>query len=182
MPERILVDQDGVLADFENGFLNAWKQKFPERPFVPIEERKTFSIRRDYPEEYSEDIYKIYTAKGFIENLPLIPGAIEAIRQMQKAGHFIKICTSPLSRYDNCVTEKFAWVERHFGIEWTKNIIIAKDKTQIRGDFLIDDKPEITGDMNPIWEQIVFDQPYNKHITKKRRLISWDNWQTVLNS
>lgn len=98
---------------------------------------------------------------------------------MQEEGHVLKICTSPLSEYDNCVTEKFAWVEKHFGSDWTKNIILVKDKTQIRADYLIDDKPEITGDLIPTWEQIVFDQPYNRHITGKQRLIYWTDWYSL---
>jgi len=55
----------------------------------------------------------------------------------------------------------------------------VKDKTLIIGDILIDDKPEIKGISTPNWEHIIFDQPYNKNITNKKR-INWDNFKEVL--
>src|SRR5258708_7875879 len=117
-PKRILIDQDGVLADFEAGFLTAWREKYPDRPFIPLDQRTTFYPRDQYPPEYKSDVVGIYTAPGFIKNLPPIEGALQALRQMQNAGHIIRICTSPLSVYQNCVEEKHAWVEEHLGLTW----------------------------------------------------------------
>ena len=180
LPKRILIDQDGVLANFEAGFLAAWKQKFPDRSFIPLNERRTFYVRDDYPRELRTDVEGIYTAAGFIRNLPPIIGALEALREMREAGHIIRICTSPLSKYKNCVEEKYTWVEQYLGADWVKNIILAKDKTEIRGDILIDDRPKSRGDLEPNWEYVIFDQPYNRHATNYRRLTSWANWREIL--
>jgi len=99
---------------------------------------------------------------------------------MKESGLTVKIVTSPLTRYENCVEEKHRWVEQHLGRDWVKQIILTKDKTYIRGDILIDDNPEITGDLEPVWEHIIFDRSVNRHITNKRRLTSWSDWRTVL--
>ena len=45
---RVLVDMDGVLADFEGHFLNRYRQKFPSEPFIPLEERRTFYVFEQY--------------------------------------------------------------------------------------------------------------------------------------
>lgn len=89
------------------------------------------------------------------------------------------ICTAPLSQYENCVLEKYRWVEKHLGRDFVSKIILTRDKTLIRGDILIDDRPEITGIIEPAWEHIVFNLPYNKNVSGKRR-IAWENWRSVL--
>lgn len=177
---RILVDQDGVLADFERNFTEIWKKKYPNRIHVPMEQRTTFNIKDDYPKKYQKDIESIYNSPSFISSLPPILGGIEAVLEMDKMGLEVFICTSPLSEYKNCVLEKYEWVEKHLGKEWIKKIILSKDKTVIRGDKLIDDKPEINGIMTPSWEHIVFDQNYNKQILDKKRIIKWENWKEIL--
>lgn len=179
-PRRILVDQDNVVADFELGFKNAWDLNYPDRPSIPLELRTTFYVKDQYPEEYTQDIIAIYTSKGFIRTLPPIEGAIQALIEMREAGHIIRICTSPLSIYQNCVEEKHAWIEEYLGSDWVRNLILAKDKTEIRGDYLIDDKPEITGDLKPTWEHILFDRPNNHHVNEKRRLTHWSRWRDFI--
>jgi 5'-nucleotidase len=175
----ILVDQDGPLANFEGGFLKNWQNLFPKEFFIPLEERTTFYMREQYPTHLTEKVDAIYSSPGFFRNLEPTKGAIEAIKELVKLGYDVRICTSPLSRYEHCVLEKFEWVEKHLGRQFTKRIILTKDKTMVRGDLLIDDKPEITGVFNPTWEHIVFDYPYNKHIKGKRRL-NWDNWEKII--
>ncbi|KAF0249631.1 MAG: 5'(3')-deoxyribonucleotidase [bacterium] len=177
----ILIDQDGPLADFEQGFLNNWQNLFPGEFFIPLEERKTFYMRQQYPAHLIEKVDSIYSAPDFFRNLEPTKGSIDAINSLIELGHDVRICTSPLSRYENCVLEKFEWVEKHFGREFTKKIILTKDKTMVRGDLLIDDNPEVKGAFKPDWEHIIFDYPYNKNKVEKRRL-TWSNWKEILNN
>ena len=175
----VLVDQDNVLADFDGSFLEKWRRQFPGEFYVAFEQRKDFYAHKDYPEELKEKIVSVYAAPGFILNLPLISGASEALAQLIVLGHGVRICSSPLTNYQNCVEEKYAWVEKHFGKDFTNRIILTQDKTLVRGDVLIDDKQEITGLLNPEWEHIIFDRPWNREIRNKRRL-TWQNWREVL--
>ena len=48
---------------------------------------------------------------------------------------------------------------------------------QVRGDVLIDDKPNITGSATPTWQQLLFDAPYNRHVAHLPRLSSWADWE-----
>ncbi len=175
-----LIDQDGPLANFEKSFLIKWRAKFFNEPFVPLKQRTTFYARDQYPEHLHSKMESIYLAPGFILGLPPTTGAIAAVKKMIQLGHDVRICTSPLSQYDNCILEKFQWVEKYFGREFTKKIISAKDKTLICGDLLIDDKPEIGGIMEPGWEHVIFDCPHNRDVTNKKR-INWKNWRKILN-
>ena len=175
----ILVDMDGVLSDFEGRFLEEWKKKFPHHPHVPLEERETFYLEENYPGGLEKDIKSIFSAPGFFENLDAIPGGKEAITKMQSLGHEVIICTSPISNYENCVLEKYHWVEKNLGYEWTKKMIVTKDKTLVYGDILIDDRPEHVGLKKPVWKHVLFEAPYNKNVPDKQR-ITWDNWEKIL--
>ena len=69
----ILLDQDGVLADFEHAFIDAWRARHPDIAPVAFEDRKSFYIREDYAPELRGMAEAIYTAPGFIRNLPPVP-------------------------------------------------------------------------------------------------------------
>lgn len=175
----ILVDVDGVLADFETGFIKAWRKKFPNYSQVPFGERKTFYLADSYSSGLEKEIQSILSFPGFFENLNIISGGKEALEKMQAFGHKVLICTSPISKYKNCVLEKYHWVAKNLGFEWTKRIIMTKDKTLVFGDILIDDKPKHIGLRKPAWKHVLFEAPYNKHIKTKLR-ITWNNWEKIL--
>lgn len=175
----ILVDMDGVLADFEERFFEAWKKKFPQHLYIPPEKRKTFLLTDTYPNGLEKDIKNIFSTPGFFLNLKLIPGGKEALQKMQALGHEVLICTSPISRYENCVLEKYHWVAKNLGFEWTKRMIVTKDKTLVSGDILIDDKPKHTGLRKPAWKHVLFDAPYNQHVKALLR-ITWNDWEKIL--
>lgn len=45
---RVLVDMDGVLADFEGGFLRKFRARFPDQPFIALEDRRGFWVSEQY--------------------------------------------------------------------------------------------------------------------------------------
>lgn len=174
----ILIDQDGPLADFEKGFLQSWKSKFPDEFFVEIEARRSFKIKDDYPEQLRPQVEQTYLEKHFYETLPIVQGASEAIHVMLERGHDVRICTSPLSQYENCILEKYFWVERHLGRDFLKRMIVTKDKTLIRGDLLIDDNPDVWGAVEPAWRWLLYDAPYNRGVLNRPRL-TWATWMNL---
>lgn len=170
---------DNTLVDFDGGLLNVWRKRYPHEFFVPLSERTTFHPHNDYPENLQSKILDICHGEGFIRNLPPTSGGIEAVHEMLQKGHDVRFCTSHLLTYDPCVLEKYQWIEKYFDASYVDRIILTRDKTLIRGDILIDDKPEISGLEIPTWEHILYDKPFNREVTNKRR-ISWQNWHIVL--
>ncbi|HUH06355.1 MAG TPA: hypothetical protein VML96_00975 [Egibacteraceae bacterium] len=176
----ILVDQDGPLANWEAGFAAAWRTSFPDLPHVAVEDRREWNIESEYPAEVAPLISEIQSAPGFYRGLPVVDGAVEALEGLVADGHDVRICSAPAARFANCVAEKFHWVEQHFGERWVPRIILARDKTWVRGDVLIDDNPEVTGALNPVWTHVVYDTPTNAGVPGPR--LTWGTHREVLDA
>jgi 5'-nucleotidase len=175
---RILVDMDGVIADFDQEFLQRWRKRHPDKFYIPVENRAGFFVKDEYPQELQPLVAEILLEATFFQEMVPVPGAKEALEAMQAKGWEVFICSSPLATYGNCVLEKYKWVETFIGPSWVKKLILTKDKTIIKADYLIDDKPEITGmEKHPSWEHILYDRPYNRGTNKKR--VTWENWKNV---
>ncbi|XP_070579897.1 5'(3')-deoxyribonucleotidase, cytosolic type-like [Ptychodera flava] len=189
---RVLVDMDGVLADFEKHFLAKFREQYPDEPYIEVKDRRGFYVTEQY-EKIKPDLkakcLEIMEAPGFFLNLPPIPGGLEAVRAMdQMDGVDVFFCTASINKYKYCVTEKFQWIDNHFGAEFINKLVLTRDKTVVSGDLIIDDKPEITGaEKNPAWEHILFSTPQNSDIHKpnQRRLSGWkdpDEWKQIIDS
>jgi 5'-nucleotidase len=178
----ILVDMDGVIVNFTEGWLKEWNKENPDRPIPPDVVWSHFYAEDSFRhlgiatnEEFEALTHKV----GLFRDLNPMPGAIEALNQMVECGLDIFICTAPLTTTE-CFSEKAEWVEHYLGKKWLRKLVITKDKTLVSAHYLIDDKPGISGLYeDPVWEQVVYDQPYNQHVTGKHR-ITWATWPTLL--
>ncbi len=173
----ILIDMDGVITDFNGTLTEKFHERFPQRPLVDLEKVTTTDLEDSYPLEDKQRLKDIYQSRGFFRELRSMPGALEALEELRRKVELF-ICTAPLTLYENCVLEKYQWVEENLGKEWVKRIILTKEKTLVHGDILIDDRV-FTGIRVPSWEHVVYDQPSNRQFTDKRRL-TWDNYRGVL--
>jgi 5'-nucleotidase len=180
----VLVDQDGTIADFEQALLDAFRAKHPGAPFIAIADRCEISARKQYGPQWGPAVDAIMKTEGFYLSLPLIAGVPRALQEMLDAGHEVFVCTSPLSGTRWCMPEKLAWVEKHLGESWVDRVIITKDKTLVgdplRQCVLVDDRPGVAGLVKPpLWQQVLFDAPYNRTTTAPR-MTSWSDWRQVL--
>lgn len=174
----ILIDMDQTLADFVGSWKKIWNTKHPDR--LITEDPTEFLLEDAYfGFAKEEEVREIYHSPEFYINLEPLPGALEAIKQMEAVGLDLFICSSPASA-NSSYTEKADWVEMHLGREWVKKLILTRDKTMVHGDYLIDDKPSITGIYAPSWEHVLFDTTYNRDEDNKQFRITWQTWPSLL--
>jgi len=172
----VLVDMDGVLVDWDRGFATAWGGA------SPIDRSKSYAMEECVPAAHKSAAVATFHAPGFFLGLPPMAGAVRALQSMLAKGYRIFLCTSPVLSSRYCAGEKFEWVRKHLGDGWVGRIILTSDKTSVRGDVLIDDKPKIVGAHHPVWQQLLFDAPYNLHLPTAHRLSDWANAEKAITS
>jgi 5'-nucleotidase len=171
----VLVDMDGVLADFDAAILKRVAADLPH--ITPLPTRRNFYIADDYP-EHSILIREMSRQPGFFASLPVVHGALEGWRRIIDLGYRPRVCTAPMRSNPACRTEKLAWLTKHFepdfGPSVARQAIVTKEKHLCAGTALIDDRPEVRRSGEAIWQHIVFDRPYNQG-GHRLRLHGWED-------
>lgn len=177
---RILVDQDGVIAHWGNGYGRRLDTYGDAAVNIPRHHQQvTFDLNAGRTDDEKRIIAEVMVHPGFYSDLEPVPGAKKALKEILREGHDVRIVTSPWVSNPTCASDKLNWVVKHYGSHWGPRVIITADKTLVRGDILIDDKPEVTGSLDPEWEHVVFDQPYNQDV-QRRRLLDWSGWRDIV--
>lgn len=182
MSERptVLVDMDGVLADFDTAFHETVREQYPNVQMLdPLPDPPSFYASQYYSGEHQSGLRTISNAEHFFARLPVMPGALEGWQRIMDEGFRPQICSSPIRSNPYSKLEKLGWLEEHmapvFGSWVVETAIITSDKFQYGGVALIDDRPDMPhADIAP-WQHVLFDQPCNRHVETDLRLIGWSD-------
>jgi 5'-nucleotidase len=172
--EIVLVDMDGVIADFDSYVVG----QLP--PEVPRVERANFYVAHDYP-EHEQLVREITAHPQFFSELEPVENALEGWQRLLDLGYDPVICSAPLRSNRSAIEGKIIYLTKHFvpqfGAQVVERAIIDKKKYLYGGLVLIDDRPEVdTGNGQAEWQHIVFDRPYNKHAAAGLlRLMGWND-------
>lgn len=175
----ILWDMDGTMYRWSARHTDILLDLDPHFPVVPEGQRVGF----DYfwvPGADRDTILAALNDPRLYEDLEPIPGVLDAMREIEAAGIDQFICSTPTWTNPGCVSGKLASLAKDLGPEWQNRLILTHDKTLVRGDILVDDKPEITGAHAPVWQHVMFDQDYNSHIDTPHRMTDPRNWRETL--
>lgn len=168
----LLVDMDGTTTDLEGRFWEVWGEM--GYPVVPPEYRTNWDIVSDLPPELRDKARQVFGMAGLFASCKPIDGAIEGVHTLLNAGVDVRFCTAPLRGSVENPMEKLEWVDRWYGQPILDRVIQTRDKTYVRGDYLLDDKPVVTGSLKPTWTHVVFgDWPYQNGV-KGPRVRTWD--------
>lgn len=129
----VLVDMDSIIVNFMDGLLDAYASAGGEAVYT--DDIKGWDMGR-----YVQDptlLFDCMYRKGFFRNLKPLPGALDALMELQSLGHNIVIVTSPCTPHS--ASEKIEWLDEHCPFLGTKDYFIGHHKWMVRGDVLIDD-------------------------------------------
>ena len=136
---RVLLDVDGVLADFVGSVLPI-ASKLLGRD-VSRYEITSYSLEESLgmtPEQVRAMCCEIDLASSWCRNLAPCPGAIEGYAELASIAD-VYIVTSPWNSRPTWTYEREAWLRHYFGIT-PRQVIHTSAKHLVRGDVLIDDK------------------------------------------
>lgn len=161
----VLVDMDGPLADFEGAFYDLCADQAMPMHAGRVHKRLPCRKHRFLTDCLTSQDKKF--ARYVIENsdwfrhLDVTPGAIQGINEL--AEHVdVWICTKPLEANARCRDDKAAWIRDHLGTDWEHRLILAPDKSMIRGDLLLDDAPKRLWLTDATWKPVMFTMPWNQ--------------------
>lgn len=171
----VLVDMDGVLADFETPN-NRIVETFGARV---ISERSDFYYADSYRQNTRllEMIYLENRRCGFFREFPVVDGALEGWQRILDAGFRPRVCSSPLENHETVVAEKKAWLKEYFAPyfgDWVvDSAIFSRDKSGYNACAMIDDRPTLRNSEAARWQHVVFDCSYNRSVVTNFRLRGW---------
>ena len=74
----VLVDMDGVIANFSGYVATVWNRRYPDKPALSQDELFNWRFDQDYANKYGEEASKIvidmYQGPDFFAHLEPIPG------------------------------------------------------------------------------------------------------------
>ena len=180
---RVLIDVDGVIANFQKRFVEVAAQILG-REFDEASSMTQWDVEKalGLSDEEKDAVYEVVNAPGFCMNLPEIPGAVDGIKRLMKYAD-VYFLTSPNKKSPTWVFERGAWLVERFGKELGEKVINTHHKYTIYGDIFIDDKPSHVeewqaqiGNLNPNAQGLLWAWPFNEGSEVPRVA----DWQDVL--
>ena len=113
--KRVFVDMDNVLVDFESGLAQVSEE-----------------VKKEYEGRLDE-------IPGLFGLMRPMPGAIEAVHELQKHYDLFILSTAPW-RNPSAWSDKVVWVTKYLDDVFHKRMVITHRKDLCQGDYLIDDR------------------------------------------
>lgn len=167
---RIAIDMDEVLADPIHKFIQLYNRDHQ----VPLDLliKPGTEIFQNVPDEINNKWFDYINEKGFFRDLPVIEGAVDAVKQLQQK--YDVYIVSAAMEFRNSLEDKLDWLGEYFPfIDW-KHIIFCGEKI-VNVDIMIDDRIKNFSGFNG--RSLLFTSPHNLLISEYERV---DNWQQVL--
>jgi len=172
MKPRVLLDVDGVLADFVGGYLALLAEHTgivatPEQ-ITAFDIGASLGLTREQSARMKR---AIGDAEHFARKLAVYPGAQEGVAALHKVAE-VYIVTSPWNSNRTWTYDREQWLAEHFGIPHAR--VVHSAKHLVRGDVLIDDKTETLRAWSVEHE---FGKPI-QWVTPHNQRDEWDGWAT----
>jgi 5'(3')-deoxyribonucleotidase len=168
------VDLDGCVGDYESAFRRCVATQLGVDPATlgPQHSWDMAAIEwgiRDA--EHFLDLHRRAVAEQrLFADMPVVPGAAEALWTLSDLGVRIRIVTHRLcvsGIHHTAVADTVAWLDRH-DLPY-RDLCFVEDKTDVGVDVFVDDAPHnVTALRAAATDVVVFDQRYNRELAGPR--------------
>jgi 5'(3')-deoxyribonucleotidase len=176
---RVLLDVDGVVADFVQLMVNAVRNlNFCD---IPINWRPTkWDVAKELKltDKQEDEVYDVLRLPGSAKMLLPFPGAVEGVKRI--ASMFdVAFVTTPVEGSQTWCFDRTEWLITHFGEELGNRWVFTDHKYLVFGDFLVDDKPENCLEFKRAWPMCVPLRWLSPGMSIQKGLVHVSTWKEV---
>jgi 5'(3')-deoxyribonucleotidase len=178
----VLLDCDGILADFVGAALDFVQMKTGERPDRDVIE--TWDIW-DHLDPELEEVFTEYVGRqGFCKSILPYDEALRGFPLLAAVAD-VHIVTSPFVTAPTWTHERSEWLEQYFGIPHHR-VHHTGTKYLTRGDYLVDDHPKHIREWllnrrdHYLGHALLWDTPHNRREEGLWRVKSWEELVSIV--
>lgn len=176
MGKTVLLDCDGVLADFTSTLLRYVSLAHPDCP--KPEDVTQFDLKDFLTEEQHKTAVDILTTTRFAVDMLPMPRAQQIVRLLRNRGCEVYVLTAPFTECPTWEYDRRAWLARHFAMP-EHRVVSTTAKYLVRGDIFVDDRSKHVRSWADAWpggRAFLLTHPHNRDEQGLRRLDDGDGW------
>ena len=158
---RVLLDVDGVIADFVDGYLSlvtiATGKRFGHEDVTEFDIGKALGLS----DEEKRSVNALVMT-GFCSGLRPLGDAVRGVAKLREVAD-VYVVTSPWNSCPTWTFEREQWLKRYVCIPHSR-VLHGSAKHLVRADFLVDDKTDTLrawGEAHPEGTAVLWDSPWN---------------------
>jgi 5'(3')-deoxyribonucleotidase len=174
----VLLDVDGVLADFLTPSLD-----FVRREFGVTHSADTFptwDLFETVDRRYQAAMEAHWAQPGWCRDIPPYEGAGAAVMSLREVAD-VYFVTAQMLHAPCWMWERVQWLKEHFAAD-DRHVVFTLAKYLVDGDVLVDDKPANVcswADANPARRGVLWTQPYNVGHEPAGNVVRCGSWDEV---
>lgn len=168
----ILVDMDDTLINL----LSSWVEWLNKQYGTNVEAKniESWNVDEFFPTIQKKDVYSPLYKNSFWRTVKPKEDAIKYLKLLFKDGHDVYVATN--SNYETLKIKMKYVLFRYFPfITWEK-VIVLKNKSLLRADYLIDDAPHNL--VGGSYKKILINMPHNKDFNENG-IFRVSNWKEI---
>lgn len=180
----LMVDVDGVLADYPNSFYDFINQKLGTKFNPALQHDYDFCKVMGIDRKKYEELKHEYRESGYKRYLKVIPGSKESLDEFKRLGYKIVIFTArPVSDYNRIETDTLFWLnENKLPYDMVlfaekKHEELAKFYKNVKPVFFFEDSESnalaLADDGIKV---ILFNKPHHKYTEANENIVRVNNW------
>jgi 5'(3')-deoxyribonucleotidase len=180
MPLRLGIDLDGVVADFNAGWVSRYNKDFSaelSQEAVQIWD----GLHRLTHFQHMKDFWAWARGKdgeSIFRNLEPYEGALEALGRLHMAGHYVVIITS---KPDWAIHDTLAWLADRRVL--TREVHLTDEKWAVPCDVYLDDAPHQLVRIHQVRPEALtcrFVRPWNRPVPGVKDVANWDEFVRIV--
>jgi|SRR5690606_32734157 len=170
---RVLLDVDGVIADFNGLYLKIVEYLFGIKASAEMLTDWSGGKSLGLSAAQEAEVTKVLVGPGMAYMIEPYQGAVTAVRHLAEKAEVFFV-TSPFLGSRTWATDRYEWLKQHFGA-LANNYVSTSEKQVVYGDVFVDDKPDNVKKWSKAWPSkvaLLWDCPHNR-LEPQIRALGW---------